>query len=68
MGEKGNASAMSATEARDRLWTLLCQRHERLWAVGAYVFGYAVAEMVPGLVSPLSRKKSAKSKDASADG
>jgi hypothetical protein len=48
---KGDAGTVSAAEERDRLWTLLSQRHERLWAVGAYVFGHAVDELVPGLLA-----------------
>ena len=31
------------------LWTLLVARHERLWAVGAYVYGHAVDAHVPPL-------------------
>ena len=34
---------------RDRLWTLLVRRHERLWRVGAYLFGRAVEAHVPTL-------------------
>jgi hypothetical protein len=61
---KADAGTMSAAEARDRLWTLLAQRHERLWAVGAYVFGHAVDEMVPGLLARVQRKRKAKDKPA----
>jgi hypothetical protein len=53
---RADAGTVSATEARDRLWTLLAQRHERLWAVGAYIFGHAVDERVPGLLSRMRRK------------
>lgn len=63
---KADAGTMSAAEARDRLWTLLSHRHERLWAVGAYVFGHAVDEMVPGLLARVPRKR--KAKDRPADG
>lgn len=38
-----------AAEQRDRMWTLLDARHERLWVVGAVLFGRAVNEHVPGL-------------------
>jgi hypothetical protein len=45
----------NAAEALDRLWTLLVERHERLWAIGAYVFGHAVDEHVPALLGPLPK-------------
>jgi hypothetical protein len=48
---KPGPDGVSPADARDRLWTLLVMRHERLWAVGAYVYGHAVDEHVP----PLSR-------------
>lgn len=49
-----------AAEMRDRLWTLLCQRHEVLWRVGAYLFGHAVTEHVPYLhTRHIKRKKPA---------
>ena len=51
---KPGASGVSAIEARDRLWTLLVTRHERLWAVGAYVYGHAVDEHVPPLAAPFT--------------
>jgi len=47
--KKPGPDGLSPVEARDRLWTLLVMRHERLWAVGAYVFGHAVDEHVPAL-------------------
>lgn len=38
------------TDERDRLWTLLVQGHDRLWRVGAYLFGRnAVDAQVPSL-------------------
>jgi hypothetical protein len=46
---KPGPDGMSAVERRDRLYTLLVHAHERLWAVGAYVFGHAVDERVPAL-------------------
>jgi hypothetical protein len=59
---KPDAGTASAAEERDRLWTLLCQRHERLWAVGAYIFGHELDDHVPGLLSrrrPKAKKKPA---------
>lgn len=53
---KAAAGSMSTAEARDRLWTLLSQRHERLWAVGAYIFGHAVDDLAPGLLWRAQRK------------
>jgi hypothetical protein len=53
---KADAGTVSGADARDRLWSLLAQRHERLWAVGAYIFGHAVDERVPGLLSRVRRK------------
>jgi len=57
---KGGGIVMSAGEARDRLYTLLAERHERLWAVGAYLFGYAVDEHVPALLAPMQKRKGGK--------
>lgn len=51
--KKVGPSGVSAVEARDRLWTLLVARHERLWAVGAFVYGHAVDAHVPALSAPL---------------
>lgn len=36
-------------DERDRFWTLIEQRYERLWSIGALLFGYAVGEHVPSL-------------------
>ncbi len=47
----------SPVEVRDRLWTLLVMRHERLWAVGAYVFGHAVDDHVPPLCAPAGARR-----------
>jgi hypothetical protein len=52
-GRKPGPDGLSAVDRRDRLWTLLVLRHERLWAVGAYVFGHAVDEHVPALHAPV---------------
>lgn len=38
-----------AVATRDKLWTLLLERHDILWRVGAYVFGRDVDRMVPPL-------------------
>ena len=49
---KPGPDGLSPAEARDRLWTLLVLRHERLWAVGAYIYGHAVDDHVPPLTAP----------------
>jgi hypothetical protein len=41
----------AAVEARDRLWTLLNQRYELVWRVGAWLFGRAVDQHVRALPS-----------------
>lgn len=41
------AETLHAIELRDRLYTLLVMRHEELWKVGAYLFGFAVEAHVP---------------------
>jgi hypothetical protein len=46
---KPGPDGRSPADVRDRLWTLLVARHERLWAVGAYVYGHAVDAHVPAL-------------------
>ena len=46
------SAAELALATRDRLWTLLRQRYEALWRVGAYLFGRNVDERVP----PLGKK------------
>ena len=53
---KAGAAGVSPAEARDRLWTLLVLRHERLWAVGAYVYGHAVDAHVPALHAAIGAK------------
>lgn len=50
--------SLAAIELRDRLWTLLLQRHETLWKVGAYLFGFAVESRVP----PLQTRKPGRNK------
>ena len=49
-----------AAEARDRLWTLLVQRHDNLWRAGAYLFGREVDTLVPALQSRVVARKRAK--------
>lgn len=66
---KPGAEGVSPVEARDRLWTLLVARHERLWAVGAYVYGHAVDEHVPPLTAKIAgarTKKAAKAEEGAA--
>jgi hypothetical protein len=55
--KKPGPHGLSLVEARDRLWTLLVHRHERLWAVGAYVYGHAVDEHVPPIAAPPASAK-----------
>jgi hypothetical protein len=45
----GVAGLDDAEELRDRLWTLLLQRYQDVWRVGAYLFGPAVDERLPRL-------------------
>lgn len=62
---KPGAHGVSPVEARDRLWTLLLSRHERLWAVGAYIYGQSVSAHVPPIaVSAARPKKAAKGGEA----
>lgn len=42
-------SLSEATELRDRLWTLLLQRHDALWRCGAWIHGREVDQHVPPL-------------------
>lgn len=58
--KKPGASGQSPVEARDRLWTLLSMRHERLWAVGAYVYGHDVDTHVPPLAAKIAGTKTKK--------
>jgi hypothetical protein len=61
---KPGPDGLSAVEKRDRLWTLLVLRHERLWAVGAYVYGHAVDQHVPALHAPIPSPRRGKAKGA----
>ena len=63
---KPGPDGVSPIEVRDRLWTLLVIRHERLWAVGAYVYGHAVDEHVPALHAPIATR-AGKSRARNAD-
>ena len=60
--KKPGPDGMSPVEARDRLWSLLVIRHERLWAVGAYVYGHAVDTQVPALHALPEKASRAKAK------
>ncbi len=61
---KAGASGLTPAEVRDRLWTLLLLRHERLWAVGAYVYGYDADAKVPALHAVAERRGRAKGRAA----
>ncbi len=41
----------TAVEIRNRFWTLLEERHDHLWRIGAWLWGHAVDEHVPLLQS-----------------
>jgi hypothetical protein len=45
------AEFVQAVEDRNRLWTLLVERHETLWKVGAWLWGRQVDTYVPPLQS-----------------
>jgi len=53
----GSAEVAFAEEMRDRLWTLLNDRYQRLWRVGAYLFGQSVEERLPALQSRAALRK-----------
>ena len=54
----GSPPEDDAEESRDRLWTLLCLRHDRLWRLGAYLFGRKLADKrVPPLKERVKKKK-----------
>ncbi len=59
-GRKAGPDGLRPVDVRDRLWTLLVLRHERLWAVGAYIYGNVVDEHVPALhaAAPAAPRKS----------
>ena len=48
-GDLSPSAAEIAGDTRDRLWTLLGQRYDALWRVGAYLFGHDVDERIPKL-------------------
>jgi len=52
-----NPELAALVDARDRLWTLLSARHEELWRVGAWLFGYEVDDKVPALQSRKLKRK-----------
>lgn len=49
----------TAVETRNRFWTLVDQRHERMWRIGAWLWGHAVDEHVPPLQSRSVERASA---------
>ncbi|HLL83236.1 MAG TPA: hypothetical protein VK420_11315, partial [Longimicrobium sp.] len=62
----GQPSLLKALDARDRLWTLLKQRHDVLWRCGAWLYGRAVDDRVPPL--PENKAGVRKSKPAPVQG
>jgi len=57
--KQGSSELAAAMDARDRLWTLLTKRHEQVWKVGAWLFGYDVEAKVPYLQSRKLKRKAA---------
>jgi hypothetical protein len=55
----------AAMAIRDRFWTLLVQHHEAVWKAGAHLFGRAVDDHVPAL---LSRKRAPKPREEAPTG
>ena len=49
----------TAVETRNRFWTLVEQRHELMWRIGAWLWGHAVDEHVPPLQSRTVTRASA---------
>ena len=49
----------TAVETRNRFWTLVYQRHEHMWRIGAWLWGHAVDEHVPPLQSRSVERASA---------
>ena len=49
----------TAVETRNRFWTLVEQRHEQMWRIGAWLWGHAVDEHVPPLQSRTVTRASA---------
>lgn len=64
-GAKSKDPALDAVKARDRLWTLLTQRHRDLRRVGMWLWADDVDEHVPPLQSRNlpARKKAASPAD-----
>lgn len=59
----------AAIDARSRFWTLVEQRYEMTWRIGAWLWGRAVDEHVPPLQSrTVARAKAAPAKPAPAVG
>lgn len=61
---KAGSEEEQKASARDRLWSLLLQRHEDLWRAGAYLFGRDVDERVPSLMARVAPVKSKKKGEA----
>jgi hypothetical protein len=49
----------AAVDNRNRFWTLVDQRHEMMWRIGAWLWGHAVDEHVPPLQSRSVERASA---------
>jgi hypothetical protein len=47
----------AAAIIRDRIWTLLRQRYDLIWRVGAWLWGPEVEERVPALQSAVARRR-----------
>ncbi len=50
-GTPASQEVEASVDARDRLWTLLEERHDLMWRVGAWLFGNEVERKVPPLQS-----------------
>jgi hypothetical protein len=61
--EKGSDELNSNVDARNRLWSLLVQRHRDLWRVGAWIWAQEVDEHVPPLQSRKKGGRGARSAD-----
>ncbi|HSN99462.1 MAG TPA: hypothetical protein VLS89_14300, partial [Candidatus Nanopelagicales bacterium] len=67
--KKTPTEVIDAAEMRDRLWTLLTQRHALLWRAGAYLFGKdEVDARVPPLQSRVAAPKKRKGGEVEAQG
>ena len=60
----GPTAINKATDDRDRLWTLVVQRHDKLWRAGAFLFGRDVDARVPALMAGKRRKGAAAETEA----